>query len=308
MLFSMPALLTNNLAVICPSCDYLNVVAAIRCMSCGSATEGAAAPAKVPETRRPSQSLPTLPLEVPKVEAPPKVVSSASRPPFQSSPSAAVSTAPATPSIKFGLTVLAGPAQGLKYRLSATGAQLGRSKGTALFPEDVSISPLHAAFTVVDGQLSVRDAGSASGIYLAITGTETIPTGGMFAVGNRAFRFNGVVDVLPSQTPAPLVYGAPIPPGLNYAVEEILRGQRQGRCVVSPGPVLSVGKGPGDFSYPGDDDLALRHCEVSPLPDGAMIRDLSGGLGTYVRITGERPLRAGDRLRIGEQTIQVDIV
>ena len=37
----MPALLTKNLGVVCPSCDFLNVVAAVRCMACGTATDAA---------------------------------------------------------------------------------------------------------------------------------------------------------------------------------------------------------------------------------------------------------------------------
>jgi hypothetical protein len=37
-----------------------------------------------------------------------------------------------------------------------------------------------------------------------------------------------------------------------------------------------------------------------------MIRDLSGGLGTFVRFVGERTLKPGDRVRIGQQTLQVE--
>jgi hypothetical protein len=39
-----------------------------------------------------------------------------------------------------------------------------------------------------------------------------------------------------------------------------------------------------------------------------MLRDLSGGLGTYVRIAPatERPLRAGDRVRIGQHIFQIE--
>ena len=47
---------------------------------------------------------------------------------------------------------------------------------------------------------------------------------------------------------------------------------------------------------------------VTPMtmPTGAMIRDLSGGLGTYIRVKGERALKAGDRIRIGQQTLQLE--
>jgi pSer/pThr/pTyr-binding forkhead associated (FHA) protein len=72
--------------------------------------------------------------------------------------------------------------------------------------------------------------------------------------------------------------------------------------------VLTIGQGRCEFSYPNDEGLAPRHCEVAPLPTGAMIRDLSGGLGTYVRLQAERGLKAGDRIRIGQQTLQVELI
>ena len=40
--------------------------------------------------------------------------------------------------------------------------------------------------------------------------------------------------------------------------------------------------------------------------DWESVRDLSGGLGTYVRVKGERPLKTGDRIRIGQQTLQLE--
>jgi hypothetical protein len=36
----MTAFLSKALQVVCPNCDFLNVVGAVRCMSCGAATDG----------------------------------------------------------------------------------------------------------------------------------------------------------------------------------------------------------------------------------------------------------------------------
>lgn len=330
----MPALLTKNLGVVCPSCDFLNVVAAVRCMACGSATDGSGAPAGrtdvVPrvqpgaelssnaanEVTTPSGPVPSVaPTAPPGLKrsttgptpapaAPPR--GPPTRPTFQSS--APTQTTPQVAGPKFGLTVLAGPARGQRFRLAATGAQVGRSKGAILFPDDPFISPLHATLSIRDGKLYVRDESSTSGVYVSITGTETIPANGTFCTGLRLFRFVGAVEPAePWNKVDVLVYGATVPNGqVHYAVEEVMLGDRGGRCLLSPGPVLTVGQGRCDFSYPNDEGLAPRHCEISPLPDGAMIRDLSGGLGTYVRVTGERPIKAGDRLRIGQQTLQVE--
>lgn len=360
----MPALLTKSLGVVCPSCDFLNVVAAVRCMTCGVATDGVQAPAApaprvkavqpqnldasvqdtipdavVPAARpeaspvssSPSSPALTIPSSSPssdrvaaassihdaitapgagppglKRAAPQPLSAPPARPPFQT-PTPAPAPVPAGP--KFGLTVLAGPARGQRFRLSGGGAQIGRGKGIILFPDDPFISPLHATLSIRDGKLYVRDESSTSGVYVSITGTETIPAMGTFCCGLRLFRFLGSLEAAPPWNKQDvLIYGSAVPNGqTQYAVEEILLGERGGRCLLSPGPLITVGQDRCDFSYSNDEGLAPRHCEISPLPDGAMIRDLSGGLGTYVRIAGERLIKPGDRLRVGQQTLQVEL-
>jgi pSer/pThr/pTyr-binding forkhead associated (FHA) protein len=303
----MVALLTRTLGVVCPSCDFLNVAAAVRCMSCGSATDGAAVQdpggGRQPPGLRRMTPVPTPggPVSSPSgsMRAPP-------RPTFQSSssqPAAGASTGP-----KLGLTVLAGPARGQRFKLASSGAQIGRSRGVILFPDDPFTSPLHATLAVRDGKLSIRDEGTPSGVYVSIGGTETLAPGTAFCTGARLFRFGGAVEPQPAWNRSDvLVYGAPLPNGqTHYAIEEVLLGDRPGRCKLTPGPVFTIGQGHCDFSYPNDEGMAQRHCELAPLPVGALLRDLSGGLGTYVRITGERPLKVGDRVRIGQQTLQVE--
>lgn len=336
----MPALLRQHLGVVCPSCDFLNVVGAAKCMACGSTTDqdlptartdkhqahvpepippaavppglrrantgpslaevAASAPTPVPE---PLGAAPTAPTAK---EARPATPVSSARPTFQSS-----SAAPAPASgPKFGLTVLAGPARGQRFRLGASGAQVGRSKGVILFPDDPFVSPLHATLTLKDGKLQIRDEDSTSGIYVSINGQETIPANSYFATGLRLFHYLGALEPAPPFVPGRLqIYGAPVPPNqVHYSVEEILLGGRPGRAVITSGPILTVGQSKCDLSFPNDDGLAARHCELSPMPTGAMIRDLSGGLGTFIRLTNERTLKAGDRLRIGQQTVQVELL
>lgn len=326
----MSSLLTKSLGVVCPSCDFLNVVAAVRCMACGSATDGVAPalprppePARVETTQAEAPSAPTNEIVTPGGPAlpvsPPGLKRSTTGPqplptkgppprPTFSSSAAQPQPQPPPPGPRFGLTVLAGPARGQRFRLTATGAQVGKSRGAILFPDDPFVSPLHATLSIRDGKLFVRDENSTSGVYVSISGTETIPANGLFCTGLRLFRFIGPVEPAAAWNRVDvLVYGSPLPNGqMHYALEEVLLGDRGGRCLLSPGPVLTVGQGRCDFSYPNDEGLAPRHCEISPLPSGAMIRDLSGGLGTYVRVLGERPIKAGDRLRVGQQTLQVE--
>ncbi|MCA2980413.1 MAG: FHA domain-containing protein [Myxococcaceae bacterium] len=346
----MTAFLTRSLQVICGTCDSLNVVGAVRCMACGSPTDSvpakAAGPgprvmaqpvtplhhetnertvpmAQMPAAPRPAE--PTRHGEAPpglkragvtgatpalSTTPPPGSIASRgvpARPTFQSS-----STPPPPQPVgpRFGLTVMAGPARGQRFKLGAGGAQIGRDRGVILFPEDPFISPLHATLSVRDGKLFVRDEGSTSGVYVSVSGQETISEGSLFCTGLRLFRYLGAIEPSPPWNRVDvLVYGASLPNNVvHYAVEEVLLGDRPGRCLLTPGPVLTIGQGRCDFSFPNDEGLAPRHCELAPTAGGAMVRDLSGGLGTYTRISGERALKSQDRLRVGQQTLQVELL
>jgi pSer/pThr/pTyr-binding forkhead associated (FHA) protein len=344
----MSALLLGNLGVICPSCDFLNVVGAAKCVTCGTnvASDGAAtakseakaepaAPAKPmppqpsepPGLKRtntkdvpipavaakppPASEKPTKPVNVPPAAPPPPPAVAAAIPaPATTAPSPPPAGAVPAPAAgpKFALNVIAGPARGQKFRVGANGAQIGRGKGVVLFPDDPFVSPLHASVVVKDGRVTVRDEGSTSGVYVSIQGQETIPPDCYFATGLRLFRYVGALEPAPPYVPGRMtVYGAPVPPNqVHYQVEEILLGDRPGKAVITAGPILTIGQSKCDLSYANEEGLAPRHCELSPMPTGAMIRDLSGGLGTYIRVKGERPLKAGDRIRIGQQTLQLE--
>jgi pSer/pThr/pTyr-binding forkhead associated (FHA) protein len=228
---------------------------------------------------------------------------------------ASVPAAPATSprqapaASRFGLTVVAGTTRGQRYKLPVTGCVVGRSRGAILLQEDVFVSPLHATFLVKEGALFVRDENSASGVFVTIPGTEAIAPRSFFSAGSRLFRYSGRIEIPIAQQGQPVVYGAPVPLGQAiYAVEEILVGGRAGRAVVAATALLTIGQAHCDFSFPQDEGLAGRHCELSPNATGAVLRDLSGGIGTYVRIppATERPLRPGDRVRIGQHVFQVE--
>ncbi len=210
---------------------------------------------------------------------------------------------------RFALAIVAGPSSGQRFRMGNAAVQVGRSRGIVLFPEDPFVSSLHATFSLKEGRLFVRDEGSHSGVFVSISVQETILPGSLFATGLRLFRYLGAVEPQPAWTGGePHIYGAPLAGGnTHYLVEEILLGGRAGRSLMTAGPVLKVGRSRCDFSYPNDDGLAAVHCEVAPLPHGAMIRDLSGGAGTFVRVNSERPLKSNDRVRIGQHTIQIEV-
>ncbi len=318
----MSALLLNNLGVVCPSCDFLNVVGAASCMACSAPITEGAGKGALPKAQTPPPGDATVPPGLkrpPETEAAP-MPRTATPPPQPAKPAtgkqpAAFPTANTPPpqgqpsaGPKFGLTVLAGPARGQRFRLGNNGAQLGRGKGVILFPDDPFISPLHATFSVKEGRLTIRDDNSTSGIFVNVLGQEPLPPNSYFCAGIRLLRYVGPLESAPPfQVGKLTVYGAPVPANTtHYALEEVLLGGRPGRVVISPGPSMTVGQGKCDFSFPDDEALATRHAELTLAPGSATLRDLSGGLGTFVRVVGERVLKAGDKIRVGQQTLQVE--
>jgi pSer/pThr/pTyr-binding forkhead associated (FHA) protein len=206
--------------------------------------------------------------------------------------------------------VVEGPARGQSFRLPSAPTTIGRSQALILFPDDAFVSPVHATLSTRDGRLFIRDDSSVSGTFVAIVNQEPLPANSYFSVGQRLFFFAGAIDQ-PGPTAAgrAIPYGAPIPPGqLHCRIDEILVGGRQGRSILSAGPSVVVGQAAAELSFPNDARLAPRHCELSLSEQGTVLRDLSGGLGTYIRLPMgvERPLRPGDRFRIGQQIIQVE--
>ncbi len=220
-------------------------------------------------------------------------------------------TKPVPTASRFGLVVVAGTARGQRFKLPTTGCSVGRSRGAILFADDVFVSAQHASFFFKDNALHVRDESSASGVFVTIPGTEQLAPRSLFSVGQRLFRFLGRLEAPQGLPGRPLVYGAPVPPGhAVFGVEEVLVGGRSGRIVATSAPLLTIGQANCDFCYPQDEGLANRHCELSPSPTGALLRDLSGGLGTYTRLVPktDRPLRPGDRVRLGQHILQVELL
>ncbi|MCL2625269.1 MAG: FHA domain-containing protein [Cystobacterineae bacterium] len=223
---------------------------------------------------------------------------------------------PASPSQRFSpfsskpyaaLLALTGTYRGQRFALHQS-MQIGRLRGQLLFTDDPFVSPLHATLWVHNHQIYVRDESGVSGIYVSIQKQETIAAQQKFCAGIRLFRYLGQLPPTPPYIPGRLViHGTPVPVDqANYAIEEILVGDRPGRSFVSSGPSLFIGTTKCDLSYSLDEGMAPRHCELILMPQSATLCDFSNGLGTYVRIPGDRLLLPGDRLRIGQQILQLE--
>ena len=270
--------LLEELGIVCPRCDAYNAPSSAACSACSTPLGFNDAPA-APVRPGPPQPIPA-----------PKPTTSPSMPAAQA---------------KFKLTVLRGSVNaGSSFKLSGQSIQAGRSKGLLLFPNDNFVAPLHCTFFYKGEKLFVRDESGPSGTFVSIT-KESIPPNTFFLVGDSLLRYLGP---LPAPVPAQVLhYGAPLPPGPLYLVEEILEGLRPGRCVSRVGPTITVGQTGAELAL-SDAQVAAKHCEVSVSPQGAQLRDLGSASGTFMRIPpgSERELRVGEQIRIGNEVMRVE--
>jgi hypothetical protein len=85
---------------------------------------------------------------------------------------------------------------------------------------------------------------------------------------------------------------------------------RAGSAIDVSGPVV-VGRDSGSgIRLEADEFASARHARVEPRLDGIWVEDLGSTNGTFVndaRVTTARMLRAGDRLRVGNTELRLEL-
>jgi pSer/pThr/pTyr-binding forkhead associated (FHA) protein len=202
---------------------------------------------------------------------------------------------------------------GVTYVLSSSEHIAGRLEGAILFPEDPLLSPRHCNFVYKEGRLTVRDEGSANGVFLRIIKPITVPPGTMFLVGEQLLR----VDATPNETvPVPdgegtYFYGSPKRPS-RLSLTQLLVGGHSGMIFRARNDSLSIGREGNDVNFPDDPFISGRHATITAVdgPGGTQqfqLADLNSKNGTFVRIGDEAPLFHGDYVFLGQQLLRVEI-
>ncbi|MDB4968725.1 MAG: domain containing protein [Myxococcales bacterium] len=333
-----------TLGLVCDACDALSPINATVCQLCGASL--GVAKSKAAAGTGPKAAIPepfgrgAAPPEAPKVCAycgddiapghrfcgncgKPMVTSGAAAAP---APVAAPTLArpgnkPAAKTMFFGAMQAPSPKlilikgeglDGVTYVLSASEHIAGRLEGAILFPEDPLLSPRHANFIYRDGKLTVRDEGSANGVFLRIIKPQTVPTGATFLVGEQLLR----VDACPLEAvPIPddegtYFYGSPKRPS-RLALTQLIAGGHEGMVFRGRNDTLTIGREGNDVNFPDDPFISGRHATVtaSDGPQGTLfqIADLASKNGTFLRVSGESPLYHGDYVFLGQQLLRVEI-
>lgn len=193
--------------------------------------------------------------------------------------------------------------------LEGTEATVGRADGELRFPDDVFMSPVHAQLSWRDGQLFVRDLGSRNGTWLFTDAPYKLQDGDTVLIGSQLLRFRrlGYPGPHPPEADATRRLGSATP-SADVAVLQQLRadGSARDTCHLSPARSVVVGRAEGDWIFPYDQTMSGRHAEVRSEDLEFIVLDLGSRNGIAVAVRGEKPVRAGQRILMGDQTLRVE--
>ncbi len=188
-------------------------------------------------------------------------------------------------------------------------ATIGRNDGDLRFPDDTFMSPVHAQFSLRDGMLYVRDLGSRNGTWLFTNEPYKLQDGDTVLVGSQLLRFRrlGYPGPQPAEADAARRLGSSTP-SADIAVLQQLRadGSARDTCHLSPSRNVVIGRGEGDWVFAYDKTMSGRHAEIRSEDLDFIVIDLGSRNGIAIAVRGERPVKPGQRILIGDQTLRVE--
>ncbi len=220
--------------------------------------------------------------------------------------------------MRYRLVHVRGPLAGRVRELSERETILGRDPAVAhvLFgPEERGVSRRHAALSVRDGVLLLRDLESRTGTFVGGHDIEEaeLRDGDEFELGEGGPRLRiefgdaeGTI-VVDSPIPATRVEAAAArTPGRPQPGERLrftfLSGSREGSFVEAAGSVVRLGRAAGNTVWTPDERIVSeQHAKIVRLEDSYVLMDLESTNGSY--LNGHRVERAalaeGDLLALG---------
>jgi pSer/pThr/pTyr-binding forkhead associated (FHA) protein len=180
---------------------------------------------------------------------------------------------------------------------------IGRGQGT-LFEADAYLSPRHAEFTAGPNGLVVRDLRSLNGVFLKITGEESLESGDIFRLGQELLRFEVISPPQPLEDGTEIM-GTPNP-GFWGRLSVIVGRDVDGSAFPLFGDAIVLGRERGDILFPEDGYVSGTHARIS-LNDGQVIlQDLGSSNGTFLRLRHERNVPNGSFILMGQQLFRVE--
>ena len=179
---------------------------------------------------------------------------------------------------------------------------IGRGLGP-LFDADGYLSPRHAEIVLNAAGVVVRDTGSLNGVFVRLTDEEELADGDIFRIGQELLRFDEIAAPVPLDDGTDIM-GSPNP-GYWGRLALIVGRDQDGSAFPLFGDAVILGRERGDILFPEDGYVSGQHARVAIREGRFYLADLNSSNGTFVRIRGERAVKAGTAILMGQQLFRI---
>jgi pSer/pThr/pTyr-binding forkhead associated (FHA) protein len=197
------------------------------------------------------------------------------------------------------------------YALERGEAVIGRADADIQFETDHYMSPLHTRLELRGGQLSLRDLGSRNGTWVFIDEPTKLADCDLILIGSQLIRFRRLGYPGPHAPEADSTRRmGSVVPTVDVAVLEQLRADGSVRDTfhLSPGRSVCIGRETGDWIFPYDSTMSASHAEVRTEDSEFFVHDAQSRNGVAMAARGERSVKAGQRILVGDQILRVEQV
>ncbi len=184
------------------------------------------------------------------------------------------------------IRLLAGSVEETEYPLIKAGITTIGSQGTDIvFPDDPQLAQHHASIINTDGQYTLRDDGSTTGVFLKAEAGKSLEvlSGDLVQIGRQFLLFEA---------------GACIHYNAN--------GKQLGRYPLSEKAIIMGRESPDVSLDATDKSLSRRHLALSLKGGKSFIKDLQSINGTYLKVSN-RQIASGDIFRVGQQMFKLSL-
>ncbi|HJZ87739.1 MAG TPA: FHA domain-containing protein [Polyangia bacterium] len=192
--------------------------------------------------------------------------------------------------------------EGGVHPLTAGVNLIGRGQG-AMFDGDAFLSPRHAEIAFSSALPVVRDLHSLNGVFIKMAQEEEMVSGTIFRIGQELLRFDAIPPPQPLEDGTELM-GSPNP-GFWGRLTVIVGRDSDGSAFPLFGDGVVLGRERGDILFPEDGYVSGTHARISYRDGKFYLADLGSSNGTFLRIRGERTLKAGSFLLMGQQLFKL---
>jgi pSer/pThr/pTyr-binding forkhead associated (FHA) protein len=211
------------------------------------------------------------------------------------------------------ITVLRDGTDGEIYLLADDLVDVGRSEGQLLFADDAFLAARHVRFERRAGAVVLLPLDTTNGVYVRVRQGETVSLrhGDQLLLGKEVLRFEVLEPEERAQLPAiqhgVRLFGSPMRSPWARLMQMVQLGVARDVYHLVP-PEVVLGREEGDVRFPDDEFMSRRHARIANRDGKFELSDEGSSNGTYIRLRGERLLRAGDRLRLGDQLFRYEPV